>query len=425
MAGREGLRALLHTCCGPCASACVPRLKELGHEVTMLFANSNIDTKAEFERRRREAEKLAAVEGVKLVALEYDHDDWLKRVANGLETEHERQARCERCFRYNLGKAAEYAAKHHFELFTTSLTVSPHKPSAMVFGAAPTDSPVRFLPEDFKKREGFKLSVRRAAELGLYRQSYCGCEFSRYAVPVKWRIRHRATTESTNLDARGGEAGDVFTADFQTAGRGRLDHKWVSSPKTNLLMSAVVSAAELDPAQLATLPLVAGLAVVRAVKTMVETDAVKLKWPNDVLIGNRKVAGILCERHGEKIVIGIGLNVGERDFAPEIAARATSLAQHRRDSIAVAEARESVLGELGRLYNLWRQLGFAAIYPAIAAVDCLRGKEVKVLKVDGDAAPECGLCEGIAADGALLVAGNRVYAGEAHVGFGGDGISET
>ena len=62
-------KTLLHTCCGPCACACVPRLKELGREVTMFFANSNIDTREEFERRLKEAEKLAAVEGVRLVAL--------------------------------------------------------------------------------------------------------------------------------------------------------------------------------------------------------------------------------------------------------------------------------------------------------------------------------------------------------------------
>ena len=63
------MTTLLHTCCGPCASACVPRLKEMGREVTMLFANSNIDTKDEFEKRLHEAEKLASIDGVKIVAL--------------------------------------------------------------------------------------------------------------------------------------------------------------------------------------------------------------------------------------------------------------------------------------------------------------------------------------------------------------------
>ena len=159
----------------------MPRLKESGHDVTMLFANSNIDTAEEFEKRRREAERLAAVDGVPFAALPYDHEDWLAKVAAGHEDDPEKGARCERCFRYNLAKAAEFAAAHGIGAFTTSLTVSPHKVSKMVFEAgeeAATDGTV-FLKEDFKKREGFKLSVRRAAELGLYRQSYCGCEFSK------------------------------------------------------------------------------------------------------------------------------------------------------------------------------------------------------------------------------------------------------
>lgn len=172
------MRVLLHACCGSCASACVPRLRAAGHKVTLFFANSNIDTPEEFERRRAAAERLAAEEGVELIVLPYDHEDWRRAVAEGLEDAPEKGARCARCFRYNLEKTAAAAAAGGDDAFTTSLTVSPHKPSAMVFAAS--DDP-RFLKEDFKKRDGFKLSVRRAAELDLYRQSYCGCEFSRRA----------------------------------------------------------------------------------------------------------------------------------------------------------------------------------------------------------------------------------------------------
>ena len=173
------MKVLLHSCCGPCASACVPRLKAGGHTVAMFFSNSNIDTREEFEKRLGEARKLAEAEGVALVADAYDHADWLCAVAAGYEREPERGRRCERCYRYNLSRTAGYAAAHGFEAFTTSLTVSPHKPSAKIFAAS--EDP-RFLREDFKKKEGFKLSVKRAAELGLYRQAYCGCEFSRRGV---------------------------------------------------------------------------------------------------------------------------------------------------------------------------------------------------------------------------------------------------
>lgn len=169
-------KVLLHTCCGPCASACVPRLKDSGCAVTMYFANSNIDTVEEFERRLVEARRLAEAEGVELVADEYDHDAWLREVADGFENEPEKGRRCERCYRYNLARTVAYLESNGYDAFCTSLTVSPHKPSQKIFAAS--DDP-RFLKEDFKKREGFKLSVERAKELGLYRQAYCGCEFSK------------------------------------------------------------------------------------------------------------------------------------------------------------------------------------------------------------------------------------------------------
>ena len=423
------MTTLLHTCCGPCASACVPVLKELGREVTMLFANSNIDTREEFEKRLHEAEKLAAVDGVKIVALPYDHEEWLREVAAGYEHEPEKGARCERCFRYNLTKAAEYAKAHGFDEFTTSLTVSPHKVSKTIFEVAeslelhcsPSPSTFTFLPVDFKKREGFKLSVRRTKELGLYRQSYCGCEFS------KWRVHHKAETASTNLDARAGVHGDVFTADYQTAGRGRLDHKWLSPEGVNLMMSVVLSVEGLAPEQVATLPLVAGLSVITALKNLAHHCSTStsdfdysLKWPNDVLIDGKKIAGILCERNGDHVIVGIGVNVGQTEFAPEIADRATSLALILSSPVSrlpssVLSVRTAVLGQLGKWYGIWREKGFAAVYPEIAAVDFLKGREIAVRQSDDDSAPLVGVSNGIMSDGSLDVGGVRAYAGEAHV----------
>ena len=176
---------LLHTCCGPCASACVPVLREAGKPPVLYFANSNIDTAEEWERRLVDARRLAAAEGIDLVAEPYDHAEWLEQVARGFENAPEKGARCERCYLYNLRKTAEYAARHGYATMTTSLTISPHKPSRVVFGAgqsAAEGTSVEFLPFDFKKRNGFLKSVARAKELGLYRQSYCGCEFSKSVV---------------------------------------------------------------------------------------------------------------------------------------------------------------------------------------------------------------------------------------------------
>ena len=72
------MKVLLHTCCGPCASACVPALRELGHDVSLFYSNSNIDTEAEFEKRLDNARTLADAEGVELAADAYDHADWLE-----------------------------------------------------------------------------------------------------------------------------------------------------------------------------------------------------------------------------------------------------------------------------------------------------------------------------------------------------------
>lgn len=251
---------------------------------------------------------------------------------------------------------------------------------------------------------------------------------------LPWRIHHAAETVSTNLDARAGGPGDVFTADHQTAGRGRLDHKWLAPPGVNLALSAVLpvadAAGEIPPEEVATLPLVVGLAVVRAVdEILAPAEACPhalLKWPNDVLVGGRKVCGILCERHGDSVIAGIGVNVKSRPFPPEIAATAASLedildATGTRgrgtgaDGLCVAAVRDAVLEKLGALFGKWRDGGFGAVYADVCAVDFLRGQVLSVRQTDGDAEPVCGVCGGIQPDGSLLVGATRVYAGEAHV----------
>lgn len=238
---------------------------------------------------------------------------------------------------------------------------------------------------------------------------------------MNWRIHHRAETVSTNLDARAGAPGDVYTADYQTAGRGRLDHKWLSPPGTNLMMSVVLSVGGLSPEQVATLPLVIGLAVANAVSRIWQDEAscqVRLKWPNDVLANGRKLAGILCERQGDRVIAGIGINVGQTTFDPEIAGKATSLLVLIGSSGVcppVDEVREAVLDQIGALYELWLREGFRSVYPQIVALDCLRGQTLSVLQTDDDVEPVSGLCGGIQPDGSLAVGGRPIYAGEAHI----------
>ena len=259
---------------------------------------------------------------------------------------------------------------------------------------------------------------------------------------TNWRIHHKAETASTNLDARTGRHGDVFTADYQTAGRGRLDHKWLSPPGANLMMSVVLSVDGLAPEQVATLPLVVGLAVIKVVGSDVlgrpqppenensvlcrlraarrSAPTVQLKWPNDVLVDGRKIAGILCERNGDNVIAGIGVNVRQTEFPPEIATRATSLqiacgAPGGRALPSSDTVRDQILSQLDKWYGIWRSDGFAAVYPEIAAVDFLSGREIAVRQSDDDPAPVIGVSNGIMPDGSLDVGGTKVYAGEAHV----------
>lgn len=166
---------LLHVCCGPCGTESVRRLQELG-EVTLFFSNSNIFPSEEFDRRLFEVRRLASFTGCSLVVDPYCHAEWRSAVA-GLETEPEGGARCRICFEFSLRRALMYAEENGFDSFTTSLTISRYKNSAVILGIG-TGLGERFLAVDLKKQDGFRKSVELSREYGMYRQKYCGCEFS-------------------------------------------------------------------------------------------------------------------------------------------------------------------------------------------------------------------------------------------------------
>ena len=168
-------KILLHVCCAPCATACVERLLTDDRDVSLYFSNSNINSEAEFEKRLSYVEKIAGIFDVNLEIDPYCHDGWLTHV-RGLEKEAEKGLRCVKCFDWGLGRTAAKASELGIAVFATSLTVSPHKNSAVIFEAGNQYS--GFEPLDFKKRDGFKRSRELSEKFGLYRQSYCACEFS-------------------------------------------------------------------------------------------------------------------------------------------------------------------------------------------------------------------------------------------------------
>ena len=170
-------KLLLHVCCAPCASACVERLLEADYGIVLFFSNSNIQTREEFEKRLFHVRRLAEIHRLELIADEYDHPAWLQAVSavENYAGQPEGGYRCRECFAYSLGRTAETAKKLAVN-FATSLTVSPHKNSRMIFEVGGRYA--GFEPWDFKKKDGFKRSIELSKLYGFYRQNFCGCEFS-------------------------------------------------------------------------------------------------------------------------------------------------------------------------------------------------------------------------------------------------------
>ena len=154
--------------------------------------------------------------------------------------------------------------------------------------------------------------------------------------------------ELASLARSGAESGAVLVAESQTAGRGRLDRVWTAPPRSGLTFSLLVRPA-VDAAAWGWLPLLAGVAVAGAVGTLAELD-IRLKWPNDVLVGERKLAGILAERVDDAVVLGIGLNVSLRAEELPIAS-ATSLQIEESAVVDRMPLLLAVLRTTARLYD--------------------------------------------------------------------------
>lgn len=166
---------LLHVCCAPCAGHCAQWLGEQGYAVQLCFANANLAPAAEYRKRLDAAQQLATSLNVPLHEAPETHAAWLQAI-RGTENAPEGGARCEICFAFNLRAVARMARELGVERFTTSLTVSPHKSSRLIFAVGQTLE--GFVAIDFKKQDGFRKSLALSTSLGLYRQTYCGCEFS-------------------------------------------------------------------------------------------------------------------------------------------------------------------------------------------------------------------------------------------------------
>lgn len=177
-------KLLLHSCCAPCSSYTLEYLSKY-FEITVLYYNPNISPKEEFDKRFAEQERLIKAMPLKnevgLICGEYDYNDFLK-IAKGYEACREGGERCFRCYRMRLEKTAQLAKEKNFDFFCTTLSISPLKNSQKLnqIGLELAEQyGVKWLPSDFKKREGYKRSIELSREYDLYRQNFCGCVFSK------------------------------------------------------------------------------------------------------------------------------------------------------------------------------------------------------------------------------------------------------
>ena len=177
-------RLLLHCCCAPCSSYVLEYLSRF-FEITCLFYNPNISPAEEYEKRAEELRRLISEQPhenpVSIIVEKYNPQDFFAAI-KGYEHIKEGGERCFRCYRLRLEMAAKYAKEYNFDYFCSTLSISPLKIARKLndIGEELSDIyKISHLPNDFKKKGGYKRSIELSAEYDLYRQNYCGCVFSK------------------------------------------------------------------------------------------------------------------------------------------------------------------------------------------------------------------------------------------------------
>lgn len=180
---------LLHSCCGPCSTACIERLLP-DYKITVFFYNPNVTDSDEYERRKEAQikflnkfnEEHSPEDKVEFIEGEYMPEEFYE-VCSQYADAPEGGVRCTECFKLRLEKTAQAALRTGHSLFGTTLTVSPHKNYNLVSAIGceyASKYGIEFLDMDFKKKAGFQRSIQMSKEYELYRQNYCGCSYSKY-----------------------------------------------------------------------------------------------------------------------------------------------------------------------------------------------------------------------------------------------------
>lgn len=186
---KEKKTLLLHSCCAPCSSSVITRLREY-FAITILYYNPNIEPESEYLKRRAEQIRFLKeyAPEIKILDVSYENECF-KEMAKGLESEPEGGARCHKCYYLRLEKTIQMALENHFAYFGTTLTVSPYKNAEVInrmglkleemYNNEQKEEKILFLVSDFKKKEGYKKSIELSKEYHLYRQEYCGCLYGK------------------------------------------------------------------------------------------------------------------------------------------------------------------------------------------------------------------------------------------------------
>ena len=213
----------------------------------------------------------------------------------------------------------------------------------------------------------------------------------RFGRPYRWAESCPSTQDV--LREPGLPEGAVAVTEHQTAGRGRAGRDWEDEPGASLLLSVLLRPRDTSAAP--QLSIVCALAVAEAVEAAADLD-VRIKWPNDLVVGGRKLAGILLEGHGAAVVCGIGVNVGQTDASlpgdtrtPTASLRTLTGRQHDRAALLAL-----LLERLEARYDGWLRDGLAPLVPELDRRDALRGRHVRIGELEG-------VADGIAPDGRL------------------------
>ncbi len=233
------------------------------------------------------------------------------------------------------------------------------------------------------------------------------------------RIDVVESTGSTNADLIA-QAADpdadhrVLIAEYQDSGRGRHERSWVSPPRAQIAMSILVRLDGIDPARLGWLPLLTGVAVVDAIRETAG-PAADLKWPNDVLIGGRKVAGILAEMASAAetpaVVVGVGLNVDLTEAELPVP-HAISLELAGAENVDRTELVQALLRSFAGYFTRWRAVNWDVAELAAAYRDrCVTlGAEVRAELPGGEVLT--GVATDVDSHGRLIIGDRTVSAGD-------------